>query len=87
MAADGGVNTTSVQNLEYRFDVLGNLKKRHEAGPIDWDVTTNSQGMEVGSYKLRIASRDATHVNLSVTLVPKTPWTRKSPDENIVRRC
>jgi hypothetical protein len=56
-----------------------------EIGPIDWDVTTNSQGMEVGSYTLTIASEDETHVNLVAMLVPKTPWTRKSPDENIVR--
>jgi hypothetical protein len=56
-----------------------------EVGPIDWDVTTNSQGMEVGSYTLKIALQDATHMNLVATLVPKTPWTRKSPDENVVR--
>src|SRR6266513_343423 len=25
-----------------------------DAGPIDWDVTTNSQGLEVGSYALEV---------------------------------
>jgi hypothetical protein len=56
-----------------------------DAGPIDWDVTTNSQGMEFGSYTLKVASQDDRHAHLIATLVPKTPWTRKSPDENIVR--
>jgi hypothetical protein len=56
-----------------------------DAGPIDWDVTTNSQGMEVGSWEARVARRQAARVDLVVTLTPKTPWFRKSPDENIVR--
>jgi hypothetical protein len=56
-----------------------------DAGPIDWDVTTNSQGMEVGSYTVKVAHLDAARANLIVTLTAKTPWTRKSPDENIVR--
>jgi hypothetical protein len=56
-----------------------------DAGPIDWDVTTNSQGMEVGGYRVAVAQQDATHTNLIVTLTPKSPWFRKSPDENIVR--
>jgi hypothetical protein len=56
-----------------------------DAGPIDWDVTTNSQGMEVASYRVTVAHQDAAHANLIVTLVPKGKWLRKSPDENIVR--
>ena len=56
-----------------------------DAGPIDWDVTTNSQGMEVGSYTVKVARRDAARASLIVTLTAKTPWVRKSPDENIVR--
>lgn len=56
-----------------------------DAGPIDWDVTTNSQGMEVGGYRVAVASQDAARMNLIVTLTPNSPWFRKSPDENIVR--
>jgi hypothetical protein len=56
-----------------------------DAGPIDWDVTTNSQGMEVGGYRVAVAQQDAAHADLIVTLTPKSPWFRKSPDENIVR--
>jgi hypothetical protein len=56
-----------------------------DAGPIDWDVTTNSQGMEVGGYRVTVAQQDAARADLIVTLTAKTPWLRKSPDENIVR--
>ena len=56
-----------------------------DAGPIDWDVTTNSQGMEVGGYRVAVAQQDTAHMNLVVTLTAKTPWLRKTPDENVVR--
>src|SRR3982074_2092958 len=36
-------------------------KSRHdEVGPIDWDVTTNSQGMTVKSFTLQTEKKDAT---------------------------
>jgi len=56
-----------------------------DAGPIDWDVTTNSQGMEVGGYRVAVASQGAARMSLIVTLTAKTPWLRKSPEENVVR--
>jgi hypothetical protein len=56
-----------------------------DAGPIDWDVSTNSQGMEVGSWSVKVARREAARVDLVVTLTAKTPWVRKSPDDNIIR--
>jgi hypothetical protein len=56
-----------------------------DAGPIDWDVTTNSQGMEVGGYRVAVAQQDAAHANLIVTLTAKTPWVRNSSGDNIVR--
>ena len=56
-----------------------------DAGPIDWDVSTNSQGMDVGSWRVKVARREAARIDLVVTLTPKTPWFRKSADENIVR--
>ena len=55
-----------------------------ESGPIDWDVTTNSQGMEVGSFTQKVVKRDANHATIVVELTAKTPWLRKSPDENII---
>jgi hypothetical protein len=56
-----------------------------EAGPIDWDVTTNSQGLEVGNYTLEVARQDDNRVELKATIEARTPWTRNSPDENIIR--
>ncbi len=56
-----------------------------EAGPIDWDVTTNSQGLEVGNYTLEVARQDDNRVELKATIEAKTEWTRNSPDENIIR--
>jgi hypothetical protein len=56
-----------------------------EAGPIDWDVTTNSQGLEVGNYALEVARQDDNRVELKATIEAKSPWTRNSPDENIIR--
>jgi len=59
-------------------------KRGDEIGPIDWDVTTNSQGMKVKSFALKTENGDATHVVVVATLVPDN-WLRKSPDENIIR--
>ena len=41
--------------------------------------------MDVGGYRVAVASQDAARMNLIVTLTAKTPWIRKSPDENIIR--
>jgi hypothetical protein len=59
-------------------------KTRHdEVGPIDWDVTTNSQGMTVKSFALQIEKKNATRATVVTTLVPDN-WVRASPDENII---
>ena len=59
-------------------------KTRHdEIGPIDWDVTTNSQGMTVKSFTLQTEKKDATRATVVATLVPDN-WVRASPDENII---
>jgi len=59
-------------------------KTRHdEIGPIDWDVTTNSQGMTVKSFTLQTAKKNATRATVVATLVPDN-WVRASPDENII---
>ena len=56
-----------------------------EVGPIDYDVTTNSQGMEVKSYSAKTERRDGERAVLVVKLVPRGEWVRNSPDDNIVR--
>lgn len=56
-----------------------------EAPPIDWDVTTNSQGLEVGNYTLEVTRQDDNRVELKATIEGKTPWVRNSPDEDIIR--
>jgi hypothetical protein len=62
------------------------VKGRKDAvSVIDWDLSTNSQGMEVESYTHRIEMRDATHLIVEVTLTAKYEWIRNSPDENIIR--
>ena len=53
--------------------------------PIEADVTTNSQGMEVASYTLAVESRNDTRATIVVTLVPRGEWVRASADENVVR--
>jgi hypothetical protein len=47
-------------------------KTRHdEVGPIDWDVTTNSQGMTVKSFTLQTEKKkDATHATVWQPLYP-----------------
>ena len=52
-------------------------------GPIDWDVTTNSQGMTVKSFTLQTEKKDATRATVVATLVPDN-WVRASSDENII---
>ena len=54
-----------------------------DAGPIDWDVTTNSQGLEVGSYALEVVRQDDNRVELKATIEAKTEWTRNSPDDQV----
>jgi hypothetical protein len=56
-----------------------------EVGPIDFDVTTNSQGMYVKSYSMTTERRDGERATLAVTLVAKGEWVRNSPEDNIVR--
>lgn len=52
---------------------------------IDFDLATNSQGMEVASFKVKTARADATHVTLLVSLTSRGAWIRHSPLDNVVR--
>jgi hypothetical protein len=55
-----------------------------ELGPADFDVATNSQGMEVKRFTVRTLSRDPSHANVVATLTPDN-WVRKSEQENEIR--
>jgi hypothetical protein len=55
-----------------------------ELGPVDFDVATNSQGMEVKSFTLKTLSQDASHASVVARLAPNN-WMRKSERENEIR--
>jgi hypothetical protein len=66
-----------------RCDALAR-KTRDQLGALDFDVATNSQGMEVKSFAVKTLSRDAAHANVVATLTPDN-WARKSERENEIR--
>ena len=53
-------------------------------GAVDFDVATNSQGMEVKSFTVKTLSQDASRAIVVVRLVPNN-WVRKSKQENEIR--
>lgn len=53
-------------------------------GPVDFDVATNSQGMEVKSFTAETLSQDASHASVVARLAPNN-WVRKSQRENEIR--
>jgi hypothetical protein len=53
-------------------------------GPVDFDVATNSQGMEVKRFTVKTVSQDASHASVVARLVPNN-WVRKSERENEIR--
>jgi hypothetical protein len=55
-----------------------------EFGAVDFDVATNSQGMEVKKFTVKTVSRDASHASVVAKLTPDN-WVRKSDRENEVR--
>ena len=55
-----------------------------EIGPVDFDVATNSQAMEVWSFALKTLSPDASHAIVVTRLAPNN-WVRKSERENEIR--
>ena len=60
------------------------IKEKDDVGPIDFDVTTNSQGMDIKSFTLRSEPQDGKHAIVVATLVPDN-WLRASPRENDIR--
>lgn len=52
---------------------------------IDFDLASNSQGMEVASFKAKTTHADATHETIVVSLVSRGDYIRPSPRDNVVR--
>ena len=52
-----------------------------ELGTLDFDVATNSQGLEVKSFTVKSLSRDASHASVVANLTPDN-WVRHSDREN-----
>ena len=50
-------------------------------GAVDFDVATNSQGLEVRRFTVKTLSRDASHASVVAALTPDN-WLRKSEREN-----
>jgi hypothetical protein len=59
-------------------------RTKDELGPLDFDVATNSQGMDVKSFTVRTLSRDASNASVVAKLTPDN-WGRKSVRENQIR--
>jgi hypothetical protein len=48
---------------------------------VDFDIATNSQGLEVRRFAVKTLSRDASHASVVARLTPDN-WVRKSDREN-----
>jgi hypothetical protein len=55
-----------------------------ELGAVDFDVATNSQGLEVKSFTTRTLSQDVSRANV-VAKLTLDDWVRKSERENEIR--
>src|SRR5271157_2436538 len=55
-----------------------------ELGAVDFDVATNSQGLEVKRFTVKAMSRDASHASVVAMLTPDNRL-RKSDRENEIR--
>jgi hypothetical protein len=53
-------------------------------GAVDFDVATNSQGLEVRRFTVKTLSRDASHASVVARLASDN-WVRKSERENQIR--
>ena len=59
-------------------------KTGDELGAVDFDVATNSQGLEVRRFTVKTLSRDASHASVVARLTSDN-WLRKSERENEIR--
>ena len=53
-------------------------------GAVDFDVATNSQGLEVKRFRVKTLSRETLHASVVAALTPDN-WLRKSERENEIR--
>src|SRR5271170_493464 len=75
--------STGLFELWAKADAIAS-KHKDDIGPVDFDVTTNSQGMDIKSYSLRSEPQDSKHTIVVAKLVPDN-WLRSSPRENELR--
>jgi hypothetical protein len=59
-------------------------KTGDELGAVDFDIATNSQGMEVKRFMVKTLSRGPSHATVLAKLTPDN-WVRKSERENEIR--
>jgi hypothetical protein len=59
-------------------------KTGDELGAVDFDIATNSQGMELTRFTVKTLSQDASHASVVAKLTPNN-WVRKSDRENEIR--
>ena len=59
-------------------------KDNNKLGALDFDVATNSQGLEVKRFTVKTLSGDASHASVVTKLAPDN-WARKSDHENEIR--
>jgi hypothetical protein len=57
---------------------------KDELGAVDFDIATNSQGMEVKSFTVKTLSQDASRASVVARFAPNN-WVRKSERENEIR--
>jgi hypothetical protein len=73
----------ALTTLWARCDAVAH-KNGDELGAVDFDVATNSQGMEVKSFTVKTLSQEASHASVVARLAPNN-WVRKSERENEIR--
>ncbi len=59
-------------------------KTKDQAGPLDFDVATNSQGAEVKRASIKVQSQGQARATVLATLTPDN-WSRRSARENAIR--
>jgi len=91
----GGYGISSVKSMRESLEAVSRFRSMQvkdalahgmgdEPGPVDFDVATNSQGMEVKSFTVKTLSQDASHASVVARLAPNN-WVRKSERENEIR--
>ena len=72
------------QSLSALWTEADKKSRPGEVGPIDFDVTTNSQGADVKRFKVEVEKKDRKKATVVATLTLNN-WIRTNPDDNIIR--